>query len=301
VLPAGALHPDLVNRLVAEATKSAQHVLNMCIRALDYCPPVDLTFGDYLRAIITADSDLVPDDDLGYRVAVIEAFRRRGIYPRDVRTLSLDSLRWPSAREAGPVADIEALGETLRRVLADKLSYVDSRQEVFNRTKAIRLELHGMLQPIDLSQPALFEGVTGLVLSGDAGPLGLKKDSEGRPSFEVHSLRRARRVGPDGDALDQVIISITQRRILDSTTGGPAQPDAPSFNFRGGVTLILDLDTLRLRYVIRKSINDSERLQRQLAYLQGGRGGSLRATYFGDSDTFEPFALLHRSGLETVP
>ena len=51
VLPSGALHPDLVNRLAAEAAKAAGHVLLMCIRALDYCPPVDLTFGDYLRAL----------------------------------------------------------------------------------------------------------------------------------------------------------------------------------------------------------------------------------------------------------
>ena len=66
----------------------------MCIRALDYCPPVDLTFGDYLRALITADYDLVRDDDLGYRIAVVEAFRQHGIYPHDVRSLSIDSLRW---------------------------------------------------------------------------------------------------------------------------------------------------------------------------------------------------------------
>ena len=44
VLPEGALYPDLVNRLATEASKSARHVLNMCVRALDYVPPVDLTF-----------------------------------------------------------------------------------------------------------------------------------------------------------------------------------------------------------------------------------------------------------------
>ena len=45
----GAIHPDLVGRLASEAGKSAQHVLTMCIRALDYCPPTDITFGEYLR------------------------------------------------------------------------------------------------------------------------------------------------------------------------------------------------------------------------------------------------------------
>ncbi|HYH84893.1 MAG TPA: S8 family serine peptidase, partial [Pyrinomonadaceae bacterium] len=94
VLPSGAIHPDLVRRLADEASKSAQHVLNMCIRALDYIPPVDITFGEYLRGLITADSDLVEDDRYNYRVAFVEAFRRRGIYPRDVETLSVDTLRW---------------------------------------------------------------------------------------------------------------------------------------------------------------------------------------------------------------
>src|SRR5204862_6746445 len=87
VLPSGAIHPDLVRRLAGEAAKSAGHVLNMCIRALDYVPPVDVTFGDYLRAIITADYDLVRNDDLHYRIAFVESFRKRGIYPLDLETL----------------------------------------------------------------------------------------------------------------------------------------------------------------------------------------------------------------------
>ena len=98
ILRAGDLHPDLVRRFADEARKAAVHVLQICIRAIDYCPPVDLTFGDFLRAAITADADLFPDDVLDYRVALMESFRERGIYPNDVRTMSEDALRWKAGR-----------------------------------------------------------------------------------------------------------------------------------------------------------------------------------------------------------
>ncbi|UUZ53610.1 hypothetical protein LP419_33605 [Massilia sp. H-1] len=69
----------------------------MSIRALDYCPPFDITFGDYMRALITADYDMVPNDRIGYRVALIESFRRWGIIPEGLKTLSEEQLRWPYA------------------------------------------------------------------------------------------------------------------------------------------------------------------------------------------------------------
>src|SRR5262249_31451271 len=50
VLPRGAISTDLVTRLAREASKVASQMLNICIRALDYCPPMDIVFGEYLRA-----------------------------------------------------------------------------------------------------------------------------------------------------------------------------------------------------------------------------------------------------------
>jgi hypothetical protein len=79
--------------LAKEASKSAKHVLNMCIRALDYCPPVDITFGEYLRAIFTAGIDLVKDDARSYLLAFIDTFRRRYIYPECIKMLSEESLQ----------------------------------------------------------------------------------------------------------------------------------------------------------------------------------------------------------------
>ena len=128
-LTPGEIHPDLVNRLADEAAKSAQQVLNMCIRALDYCPPVDITFGDYLRAIITADADLYAEDERGYRIAFIEAFRRRGIYPREIRTLSQESLSWSSIHEDDQQVVFKFIASSLRFFI-HHLSYLDQFPEL---------------------------------------------------------------------------------------------------------------------------------------------------------------------------
>ena len=70
-------------QLVAEeAATAAEQLMRMAIRALDYCPPVDVSFRDYLSALATADHEVVPDDGRHrYRRAVIDWFGRYGIQP----------------------------------------------------------------------------------------------------------------------------------------------------------------------------------------------------------------------------
>lgn len=94
VLPPGELPRDLQALLAAKASKLASQFLTICIRAIDYCPPVAINLGEFLRAMITTDYDIVPDDSWGYREALIDAFRRREIYPDDVANLSEDALLW---------------------------------------------------------------------------------------------------------------------------------------------------------------------------------------------------------------
>ena len=279
VIPAGALPPDLVSRLTAEAAKSARHVLTMCIRALDYCPPVDLTFPDYLRGLITADVDLVAEDDWHYRVAIIEAFRERGIYPRELRTLSEKSLRWPNGDELDDRArsGVRYFAERLRPLL-EKTQYKPTRRQQFDLAREFQFAIHAMLQSkIDGEFLGNFEMVTGLRLASERAA-----DARRPPRFEVHTLRPVRRRGPNDEEINQVVLAITQRRPL--TIGDDR------VSLHGGCTLILDLDTLDLRYAIGKSIDDA----RREAALREWLGENPTAAALAALD--EPIANLHADG-----
>ncbi len=310
VLPAGDIHPDLARRLASEAAKAAGHVLVMCIRALDYCPPVDLTFGEYLRALITADADLVPDDDLGYRVAFIEAFRYRGIYPRDVRTLSVESLRWQAEIPGLTDKQRAALLVELRKIKLD-WNLTTNRESVYHSAELNRLAVHEWLVSHDLDRA--FTRALGLALHDDAPATIARHPKTKRPLVEVHSVRPARRVGPDGQLLVDLIVEITQRRLafldpkeqdrhdkaktpIDVNAFAERRPEE-TFVFRGGCTLVVSMESAGVRACIRKDILSSSRLERQRRFFRDPTERSLHATYFGDfrtGDDKEPFAMLHR-------
>jgi len=317
VLPPGELHPDLVERLAREAAKTASHILRMCVRALDYCPPVDVDFGDYLRALITADADLVPDDRLNYRLAVIGAFRRRGIYPRGVRNLSEESLLWhePDNKEQEAFLKVFHDPERLRKLVPD-WGLTTNRREIYNQSKESRRMLHKWFTDASALEAAK---VAHIVLDKNA-PKGFYRDEKGVPKLEIHSVRPARRVGPEGQTVTELVVEMTQRRrgyynpkIQDKVDRGKIKPRKPDFVFRGGCTLLIDPDTTEVRYCIYKRILSKNRLDRMRKFLLGDMSPSLRATYFSDPRkayfqritarrrgleeelAVEPFALLHRS------
>jgi len=327
ILPPGDLHPDLVERLAKEAAKTANHILNICIRALDYCPPVDIDFGDYLRALITADVDLVPDDQRNYRIAIIEAFRRRGIYPRYVRNLSEESLIWDKPTDAQQQAYHKIFpdpAELQRLVPSWVLS--KGREAIDCQARQSRCWLHNRF-----TSPDILNHAQATVLYRDEGaPLYLADDApptyyrpyyrtNGPPALDIHSFRHTCRIGPDGQVLTQLIIEMTQRRrgYFDpedqrkAYQGNQELLKDPDFIFRGGCTLIVDPDNAEVRYCIYKRIHSENRLKLMRRFILGGAAPSLKATYFGgpvrryltaltseDAQAkwkIEPFALLHRS------
>jgi len=317
VLPSGELHPDLVEGMAQEAAKTARHILQICIRALDYCPPVDVDFGDYLRALITADADLVTDDRHNYRLAIIDAFRQRGIYPHDVRNLSEESLLWdkPDDREQEAFQRVFGKPGRLRDLVPD-WGLTTDRRRIYEQADNSQRTLHGWFY-----EPHALEAAKAAKMVLDKKVRGaFYRTSEGIPTMEVHSVRPARRIGPEGQAITELVVVMTQRRRGYFDTKIQSEEDdtkkktrKPDFIFRGGCTLLIDLDTAKVKYCIYKEIQSKTRLNRTRSFLQGDFSPSLRTTYFGDPrkvyfqniitqeedvkarPEVEPFALLHRS------
>lgn len=280
ILPEGDMHPDLVERLAREAAKSAHHVLRMVIRALDYCPPVSLTFGDFLRAMITGDFDLAPEDKYDYRTAIVSAFRRRGIHPESVRSVSPDSLRWqrPELRDFNLKEAIDAMDL--------KWTLESDRRDVFEASRNNARRLNRWLKEHFGSRLYGHEECALLGFSLDRRPDTKPLGERGRlTAFEVHSVRPARRIDTAGQEQLDVIVEITQKW---RPRKGPS--------YRGGATWIVDGRSGEIRYCVRKRVGHEQRIASEHEFrMQSFRG--LRASYQMEVlRPREPFAMIHREG-----
>lgn len=282
-LPEGELPYDLSHALAREASKTAKRILEMCIRALDYCPPVNLTFGDYLRALVTADRDLDPEDVRGYRVAFIDAFRERGILPENVQHLGEDSLLWEE-----PAIDATKLAafESLIGDLSLRWSQNIERRLAWETSRENGYKLHNWLQEQPEFRAALgFHEPKKDVVNFSGSGL----DGEIRP-IEVHSVRPLRRTAPDGSASVVLVIELTQ-----AFRAKPA-----SERYRGGCTLLVDLSNNKLKYVIRKRLSEySIARQNDARNIAAMRAAMHGAVHFAPGDPAgreHAFAMMHRCG-----
>lgn len=139
-LPTGRLYPDLLNRLAGEASQLAERFLRMYFRAFDYMPPVGVTFGDFLRALVTSDFELNPQDSGEVRFSIIEAFRERGIYPAGVVSLAEESLLWPSQINGQPPPLYFAPLQTARQFLNYSATALDQGRIASRRVARIRVK-----------------------------------------------------------------------------------------------------------------------------------------------------------------
>ena len=267
-LPEGELHPDLVNRLTQECVRTAQSVLAMCIRATDYLPPVDPTFSDYLRAMVTADFELNRADDSGLRADMIEAFRQRGIRPEAVGSLAVQSLLLeaedltrtpPDPKLAGIVSRLLDFG-------ARQLGRNHAPQKPASRRK--RRSPSKLALPSDwieqqnrsLAEPAENSGDTFQNVSQDDEPEDVLRviaqelhawatDHRELLKFDpalpvaVREFHPVHRIASGGELLVEMVAHFVQTKKTGEDLGG--------LKYRAGLTMIANIDG-HVRYLIRK-------------------------------------------------
>jgi hypothetical protein len=325
-LPDGEIHPDLTARLAQEAARCADRVLQMCIRAIDYCPPVDITFGGFLRGIITADLDFAPDEKESFRIVFIESFREWGIYPRGISSMGVDALAWPTGTEL--VNELVADGSLQHHAADVRLqlgrfvvgaarnwNLESDRFGAWQEFERVRRSLWPWLRKGDsLGQD--YARLFGLVIDNSA-PATVSRGKGGQPAVEVHAVRPAVRRTVSGTSLADLVIEITQRRdgyfdeavqqAMDAPSKNGRRPKRrpPDFNYRAGATILIDPITREIRRVIRTSgtIADDNELARVRAFLLGEEAGSgnsfdggiaMSLSERANRDRDEPFALLHQ-------
>jgi hypothetical protein len=255
VLPQGALHPDLVTRLSGECVRIAQSVLTMCIRAFDYLPPADVTFGAFLRALVTADWELNPLDEFGVRAALIEACRRRGIFAAEAGSLAVNALlldvasdsEWNKHKDVfsqwvdlGIQLDIEEQRSATPEDVVEDLFVDTSTVNVgLKQAPPVRSDFEETEDELPIAQQ-LSSMITTWFYSLAADQrikLGLLPvESLKRPHFHA-----SRRVTSDGTLRFGLVVQLVQTQIVN-VSGVDRQ-------FPTGLTLVIDV-TGHVRFVI---------------------------------------------------
>jgi hypothetical protein len=277
VLPEGNLHPDLVKRLADEAVANATRFLNICVRAFDYLPGVDVTYGDFLRALVTADRVVFPRDQSRLRATIVESFRRRGIYPERVSSLADTSLPWPDAnfdRELFPQVGelVQWTAEdfdlsTRATNIVDHLSYRFNESRAQARTRLYQQLAVAVHQAIQQQHD------------------GFGFDPDPRFKIAVRGVHASFRASEDGQPRVDVVIQARQER--------PDLADRPEFQGTGlrlfaSTTIVTD-SIGRVRHVITKPLPASvDRTGRRRATEEELERYTRMADFVADRDAIDP-------------
>jgi hypothetical protein len=247
---------SLANRLTDEASHLAEQFFTICVRALDYTAPVDITFGSYLRSILTADFDLHREDPHGVRDAILQAFRLRGILPEGARSFSEAAVCFPRV-DKGKYPPVKGLhfGDPNGLTKAQK----DNAGDVLRK-----------------------------YVKANSTALGFNS----RLPIYVHSFHPVFRINPDGSLRTDMVVEALQTREIPYNEKAPA---FGTFSQRGGAALIISKPVFEdsastrepeLTYVISRHLS-TEGADRQRSF-----GKQLGIT--DDAKNFKVnFALVH--------
>jgi len=233
-------------RVVEEGQRAADTLLTMTIRALDYCPPVHVVFGDYLSALVTADREIRPDDSVyKFRPHLLRSFGQYGIHPTSKFGDNEPGI-WGSPEQE---INKEAGRASGRSAPAKPLSYDRSHFEPMQR---------------DADEVFRFVWENREALDLTAGVY-----------TRVESVRPCTRVGDDGFVLRETVAEYVQilRLMPDElAAAGYVRPDASLLPddrevfLHGGGTLIFD-EWGQLKYHIHNRLSSKQRQSERLRHL----------------------------------
>jgi hypothetical protein len=206
-------------RVAEEAAESADYLLTMTIRALDYTPPAHIEFPDFLSALVTADHEIRPDDSkYHFRRHLVESFRQYGIKPSPGTTVPEGFWRPPE----GQLVNDRIRFESMTRDPDEVFRFVWENRDTIG----------------------LSEGAFTRVLS--VRPCLRVAPDDGFPLRETVA-----------ECMQQ--IRITARELsMFGIDKLPEMPDATDVSLEGGFTLIFD-EYGRLKFSIAKRLFDRKR------------------------------------------
>lgn len=248
-------------RVIEEGQKSAEHLLGMLIRGIDYTPPVELEFADYLEAVLCADEIVAPDDEHGYRESLEKSFAEFGITPsHGIVDYAALNTPWPDYRNVN--------FDALRRDPDEVYRFI------WNNARMLNIDAH--ILDIDLNFHLFVNRVRHATRTGPDGLVVTELVAEYTQTLST----TADKLG-----------------VLEIKAPPGLEPDTP-VQLWGGGTLIFD-QFAKLRFHQRKGLawdaTDRDRQQRRLAYLaeQGVRDQRNRLGFSDGVPLGQRFNLLH--------
>ena len=259
-----------LRRISEEGAKAAEHLLNICIRALDYCPPVDVEFGDYLSGLLTADIELVPYDKYNYRSILIKSFEEWGIIPA-------------SKGNKSPEVGIWLKDYDVKNLITDRVHFESLQRdedEIFKYLWENRKELDiydGAYSSVNWVRPCVRLGPDGFVLHETIAEYIQMID------VKVDDLVR----------FD--LIKDKDKAILDGL------PSDAVIRLYGGGTFVFD-EFGHLKYHIHKDVMNSARQTAKIRYwVENEMYDSIDRLGFTNFLTSNPFARWHRTRVSGLP
>jgi len=225
----GQIRPGYLDRgrVVEEGASIADYLLTMMIRAIDYAPPVDLEFCDYLSAVLTSDHEINPDDSK-YRFREI---LRETFIAYDIKPASKGTAEEPGAWDP-PESDLNferTHFESMQRDPDEVFRFV------WDNRKALKLNEDAYSRVLSV-RPCLRIGPDGFALRETVA-----------------------------EYLQQIKLSASELKNLKVKVPEDMPRDLEVTLYGGGALIFNEYG--RLKFHVRNRVNDEERQTQRLKYL----------------------------------